>query len=139
MTPRVSRWYNHSIALTRGPLVFSLDPGESWVKLRDRGPTADWQVFPQAAWNYGLRVDEASAGHLEVVESAVGGRPYSLAGAPVHLRVPDRRLNHWRSEDGVANPLPQGLQESQEPEEMLTLIPYAAAKLRITAFPQLRS
>ena len=27
---------------------------KSWVKLRDRGMTADWQVFPTTPWNYAL-------------------------------------------------------------------------------------
>jgi len=27
------------------------------VKLRDRGMTADWQVFPSTQWNYALNVD----------------------------------------------------------------------------------
>lgn len=60
MVPRVSRWFNDSIAAERGPLVFSLNVGESWVKLRDRGMTADWQVFPTAPWNYALNVDPAA-------------------------------------------------------------------------------
>ena len=46
MQPRVSRWFNDSVAIERGPLVFSYGIGESWVKLRDRGMTADWQVYP---------------------------------------------------------------------------------------------
>ncbi len=138
MVPAASRWYNRSLALSRGPLVFSLDPGESWVKLRDRGLTADWQVFPQEAWNYGLRTDEGSAPKIEVVETTIGARPFSAAGAPIRLRVPGRRLDRWRSEDGVAQAVPAGLQTSTVPEQMLELIPYGAAKLRITAFPQLQ-
>jgi hypothetical protein len=39
----------------------------------------------------------------------------------------------------VANPLPQSPVESDQAEETITLIPYAAAKLRITAFPQCKS
>ena len=54
MQPRVSRWFNDSIAVERGPLVFSYGIGENWVKLRDRGMTADWQVFPTTPWNYAL-------------------------------------------------------------------------------------
>lgn len=138
MAPAATRWYNRSLALSRGPLVFSLDPGENWVKLRDRGLTADWQVFPQAPWNYGLRTDEGSAPKIEVMEAAVGARPFSAAGAAVRLRVPGRRLDRWRSEDGVAQAVPTGLQTSSAPEQMLELIPYGAAKLRITAFPQLQ-
>ncbi len=139
MTPTATRWYHNSIALNRGPLVFSLDPGESWVKLRDRGLTADWQVFPEGGWNYALRVDEGSAPKLEVVESAVGAKPFSRADAGVRLRVPAARLDAWRSEDGVAKPMPEGLQTSHHPEEKLTLVPYGAAKLRVTAFPELKA
>ncbi len=138
MAPAASRWYNRSLALSRGPLVFSLDPGESWVKLRDRGLTADWQVFPQSPWNYGLRTDEGAAPKIEVVQATVGARPFSAAGAAVRLRVPGRRLDRWRSEDGVAQAVPAGLQASRAPEQMLELIPYGAAKLRITAFPQVQ-
>ena len=139
MRPVVSRWFHHSLALTRGPLVFSLDPGESWVKLRERGRTADWQVYPKGSWNYSLLVDEQSAPHLEVVEAPVGPRPFTAADAAVKLRVKGRRLNAWRSADGVAAPVPEGMQSSMEPEETLELVPYGAAKLRVTAFPQLRA
>jgi hypothetical protein len=137
MVPTVSRWFNHSLALMRGPLVFSLEPGQNWVKLRDRGLTADWQVYPSKAWNYALLVDERSADQIDVVESPVGSKPFAAKAAAVKLRLRGRRIDAWRSEDGVAAPVPNGLQSSNLPLEMLELIPYAAAKLRITAFPQL--
>jgi uncharacterized protein len=127
------------MAVSRGPLVFSLSPGEDWMKLRDRGPTADWQVFPRRSWNYALRVNEQNAAALQVMEAPVPPRPFAAEGAAVRLQVPGRRLDAWRSEDGVAAPVPAGLQETKEPEEMLTLIPYAAAKLRVTAFPEAKS
>jgi hypothetical protein len=57
MKPRVSRRFNRSMAVERGPLVFFHSPGENWVKLRDRPPTADWEVFPRNAWNYALEVE----------------------------------------------------------------------------------
>jgi len=138
MVPSVSRWFNRSLALMRGPLVFSLNPGQSWVKLRDRGLTADWQVYPMAAWNYALLVDEPSAVEIRVVEGPIGPQPFAARAVAVKLRVRGRLINAWRSEDGVAGPLPNGLQSSSLPLETLELIPYAAAKLRITAFPQLR-
>lgn len=138
MVPSVSRWYNDSLALMRGPLVFSLDPGQNWVKLRDRGLTADWQVYPQKSWNYALLVDERSAEQVEVVEGPVGSKPFDASSVSVKLRLKGRRLDAWRSEDGVAAPIPKGLQSSTLPEEILELIPYGAAKLRITAFPQLQ-
>jgi hypothetical protein len=136
MAPRISRWFNDSVAVERGPLVFSYGIGESWVKLRDRGMTADWQVFPATAWNYALSVDPASpAKSIAVTETEVGEGPFTSRHAPVRLSVKALKLNDWRAEDGVANPVPQSPVASDQPEETITLIPYAAAKLRITAFP----
>ena len=137
MAPRISRWFHDSVAAERGPLVFSFPIGESWVKLRDRGMTADWQVFPTTAWNYGLNVGAAAPDKSIVVnESEVGDAPFSARHAPVRLSVRARKIAKWRAEDGVANALPQSPVASDQAEETITLIPYAAAKLRITAFPQ---
>lgn len=140
MQPRISRWFNDSIAVERGPLVFSFGIGEDWVKLRDRGMTADWQVFPTAAWNYALSVDaDAPAKSLEVSEAEVGQSPFTAKHAPVRIATKARKVPDWRAEDGAANPVPQSPVASSQPEEALTLIPYAAAKLRITAFPQCKA
>jgi DUF1680 family protein len=140
MKPRVSRWFHNSVAVERGPLVFSYGIGESWVKLGDRGMTADWQVFPTTGWNYALEVDEtAPEKSVAVTESEVGTGPFTRGNAPVRLSVKARKLKDWRAEDGVANPLPQSPVTSDQPEETISLIPYAAAKLRITAFPECKS
>lgn len=137
MKPRVERGFGRSVAVMRGPLVFSLNPGESWVKLRDRAPTADWQVFPLGAWNYGLEIDEESASAVAVVEHTVPARPFTAQPAAVELKVHGRQLIGWRSEDGVAAPPPPSPVHSEEERKLLTLVPFATAKLRVTSFPQL--
>lgn len=136
MPPRISRWFNRSAAVERGPLVFSYGIGESWVKLRQRQMTADWQVFPTDSWNYALDVDpDNPAPSMHVEESDLGGVPFGRHHAPVQITLKARKLTEWRAEDGVANPLPQSPVSTSAPPESITLIPYAAAKLRITAFP----
>ena len=138
MAPRLARGFNNSASILRGPLVFSYPVGTDWVKLRDRGMTADWQVFPAAAWNYALAVQDDNAHALTVRESPVGDVPFSSAQAPVRIEVPAARLDAWRAEDGVANPVPQSPAAGPDAAQTLALCPYAGAKLRITAFPTLK-
>ncbi len=140
MKPRISRWFHDSVAVQRGPLVFSFGIGESWVKLRDRGMTADWQVFPTEQWNYALKADPASPGEsFAVTEGEVGDIPFARRDAPVRLSAKACRIDQWRAEDGAADPLPESPCSTKGPEETIALIPYGAAKLRITAFPLLKS
>jgi hypothetical protein len=131
---RTSKGFNNSIAFERGPLVFSYPVGEDWLKLRNRGMTADWQVYPTTQWNYAVSTDSIKATESPVTES-----PFTLKNSPVTLEVKARQLPAWVAEDGVANPVPQSPVASDQPEEAITLVPYAAAKLRITAFPELKS
>jgi len=140
MQPRTSRWFNDSVAIERGPLVFSYGIGESWVKLRDRGMTADWQVYPTTSWNYAVQLEpENPAANIKISESEIGEAPFARKTAPVELHVKAHKLPTWRAEDGAADALPQSPVASTEAEEEITLIPYASAKLRITAFPVLKS
>ena len=140
MSPRIIQGFHNSISIERGPLVFSYGIGESWVRLRDRGMTADWQVFPSTQWNYAIDVDaNAPAKSIEVTEAEVGDGAFTAHKTPVRLKVKARKLPEWRAVDGVADPVPQSPAGSVQPSEEITLIPYAAAKLRITAFPQCKS
>jgi uncharacterized protein len=139
LRPGLTRGYNDSVSIDRGPLVFSYPIGEDWVKLRDRGMTADWQVFPTSQWNYALAVNEKTIAKAPVTERPIGPSPFSLKETPVTLRVEARRLPSWRAVDGAADPVPQSPVTSEEPQESVTLVPYAAAKLRVTAFPVLKS
>jgi hypothetical protein len=97
---RTSRWFNDSIAIERGPLIFSYGVGEDWVKLRGNGlDSADWQVFPTTPWNYALKVDTgASEAAIAVSEMPVGQRPFSREHAPVRLRVKGRQMPSWRAD-----------------------------------------
>jgi hypothetical protein len=134
---RLETGFNQSLSVLRGPVVFSLPIGEDWVKLRDRGMTADWQVYPKTSWNYALEVNEHGKlpGSL-IHQTPVSTAPFSRTNAPITLQVQARKLTPWRAVDGVADEVPLSPVASSEPIETITLVPYAAAKLRITSFPQ---
>ena len=136
MQPRVSRWFHGSVAVERGPLVFSYGIGEDWLKLRDRGMTADWQVYPTTQWNYALQLKPGAAAEgITETLATVGAVPFSGKDPAVMLKVQARKVSSWHAEDGVAAPLPASPVQADGPLETVTLVPYAAAKLRVTAFP----
>lgn len=139
MEPRLSRWYHNSIAVDRGPLIYSLKIGEQWTKVKDRPRAPDWGVSPTTPWNYGLIVNEKNpAASFQVREHPVGDYPFSPEGAPVTLEAKGRRIPSWTLVDNSAGPLPESPVAVDGPVEPLTLIPYGAAKLRLTAFPELQ-
>ena len=136
MVARTTQGSQKTVSIERGPLVFSLPIGEDWVKLRERGMTADWQVFPTTQWNYALKLRaDSEAEGLEVVEGVVGKMPFSRRGPQVNIKAKGRKVPAWIADNGFASPPPEGAVMSSQEEETLTLIPYACAKLRITAFP----
>jgi hypothetical protein len=140
ITPRVLSGYNGSLSVRAGALVFSLPIDQDWLKLRDRGLASDWQVFPASNWNYAIAATPSTHqdGGLKLTRSTIGSPPFTHKSPGLAIDVNARKVPTWRAVDGVADPMPQSPVTTSEPSETVTLIPYAAAKLRITAFPQLR-
>jgi hypothetical protein len=141
MSVRVSRWFHNSVAIERGPLVYSLRIGQSWREEKHMGPGKDWEIFPTTPWNYALLLDLRNpAPGFKVLESALTNQPFSFAAPPVKLLTQGRRVPEWRIEADSAGPVPESPLScpkspcSQAPET-IELIPYGAAKLRVTAFP----
>jgi uncharacterized protein len=144
LKPHISRSYNDSAVVERGSLIFSLKIGEDWKKLSSGmhkpaiPPAADWEVLPTTSWNYGLAIDPTNPEKsLQLIEREVGKIPFSSEDAPIEIKVKGRKIPEWVLVKGSAGTVPVSPVASREREELLTLIPYGAAKLRITAFPLL--
>jgi hypothetical protein len=135
MAVRTSRWYQDSVAIERGPLVFALNVGTEWKKIRDAGQTTDFELHPTTPWNYALAIDPAAPKGVSVTVKDPGKMPFSAEGAPISMEAPARKLPGWQMENASAAPPPPSPVQTSQPVETVTLIPYGSAKLRITAFP----
>jgi hypothetical protein len=135
----VSQTRHGAVYVDRGPLLYSLLIGEKWKKLADDGPAADWEVYPASPWNYGLVVntkDPQSSFTLELRRA--GDQPFSPEGTPVALLAKGVPLKDWKLVNNSAGPLPESPVKASGGARDITLIPYGAAKLRITEFPAMR-
>ena len=138
MPIRTQTRYANSMAIERGPLVYSLQFNAQWRQIGGELPHADWEVFPLAPWNYALEIDhEHPERSCTLASRPVGGMPFSPEGAPIQLHIYGRRVPAWTIEHNAAGPLPQSPVSSTEPREELTLIPYGCTDLRVTELPTL--
>ena len=125
----------------RGSLVYSLPIEYSSEKreysrngVERRFPYCDYHLKPTGKWNYAFadRVPEANEGEA-------GEIPFSADRMSATLKVRLTEID-WGPEDGFRN-VAAKLPESKKPiggSKEFTLIPYGAAKLRMTALPIVR-
>jgi DUF1680 family protein len=133
---RAERRTNESVTVRRGPLVFALNVAPQWRKLRGEEPAADWEVHPKTPWNYALALNpDAPADSLRVETAPVAASPFSPTAPAVRIRAKGRRLKNWELLKNAADLPPASPAKSSEPLEDVELIPYGAAKLRVTEIP----
>lgn len=136
----------NSVSVNRGPLTFSLRIGEDYVPYepqRFKAPWQAWEIRPTTPWNYALQLDAATpAASLKAVSRPwpADDTPFTQAGAPVEIQATARKLPNWREDHlGLVDKLQPSPVKSSEPVETVTLIPMGAARIRLSAFPQIGS
>jgi hypothetical protein len=156
---RFERRFNNSVSILRGPLYFSLRINKNYksVKLSydnfSYKGSIDWEIEPASAWNYGLLIDPVRKERgIEVMENSVTEYPFADKGdmiwseqsgsyfpwqkdAPVIINVRGMKIPGWTIKDNSADLPPKSPIKPGSSTEIVQLVPYGSAKLRITEFP----
>ncbi len=130
---------NNSVAVRRGPLVFSLKITEDWRQTASfPAGFHEYEIRPGSAWNYGLIVDRADPGKTITVQTgSMPSNPFVAATTPVSLLAQARRVAWGTVDNGVRlAEVPRGPFPAAGPTERVTLIPFGAQNIRMTYFPE---
>ena len=152
MTVTQSEWFENSVAIERGPLLYALKIGEDWHKVDATDRYASYyEVYPTSDWNYALiqsKLTPDSIDHEFVVNKKGYSEsyPWNLENAPIEIKTKARKFSIWTYYNGNTGPLPFSVNhphgEGKNPiygkEIDITLIPYGCTTLRITEFPVVR-
>jgi len=137
---RYSNWYENSLGIERGPLVYALKIKEEWREITKKGyDDTFWEVLPKSPWNYSLQKSEIERNTLKAeVKDTVAIYPWNLENAPICVKVKANRVPIWKMERGSAGKLPSPSSSRRDVEineEEIILIPYGCTTLRIAEFP----
>jgi uncharacterized protein len=156
---RTERRYNNSISVYRGPLAFALRIDKEYKSIKGNYDnysykgSIDWEIDPKSAWNYGLLLDPANLERgNNIVENPVSEYPFADKGdmvwsadsgkyvafrgdAPVIINGRGIRIPEWKLKDNSADVPPVSPVKPEGDPEVISLVPYGCARLRISEFP----
>lgn len=141
MSIRTQSWYEKSVSIERGPLVYALRLQEKRLAQEQEPYGIYEEVTTDDPWNYGLvntfleNINEKACIRIDTVKQQ-SAFPWNLESAPIEIKVKARRIPTWQLYNESAGPLPFSFcNKAAGQEEEVTLIPYGCTTLRISEFP----
>jgi len=156
---RTEKRYNNSTSLLRGPLYFSLRLEKEYKSVKinydnfSYKGSVDWEINPRSPWNYGLMIDRANIERgLNITENQISRYPFADKGdmiwsldsgkyitwdkdAAVVITTRGMKIPGWGIRNNSADIPPLSPVKPEGSTEVIQLVPYGSAKLRITEFP----
>jgi uncharacterized protein len=163
MKVRFETRYNNSISVIRGPLYFALRINKEYKSVKinydnfSYKGSVDWEIYPKSPWNFGLAFDKTNSGRgFEVVENQIEKYPFADKGdmvwsadsgkyitysddAAVIINARGIRISGWTMKDNSAALPPVSPVKPEGYPEVIQLVPYGSARLRITEFPYIEA
>jgi hypothetical protein len=161
MNIRIEKRYNNSLSVLRGPLYFSLRIDKEYRNVKINYDnfgykgSIDWEIYPKSSWNYGLMIDKNNLTRgVDLAENEVSRLPFADKGdmiwspdsakyipwdkdAAVVITTRGMKIPEWTLKDNSADVPPVSPVKPEGTTEVIQLVPYGSAKLRITEFPEI--
>ncbi|KAG7098133.1 hypothetical protein E1B28_000103 [Marasmius oreades] len=143
MTIQTEARFNGARAVNRGPVVYSLELGydPKVLKSYDYGNSKDWQLDPSSSWQ--VAIDPSSlkwngdTNSTNLTQSG-SGSVFAPGGAPVSISATMCPII-WSVVKNTADVPPVSPAVCTGAESEVKLIPYGAAKLRMSELPNFQS
>jgi len=146
MNISISRWYEKSGSVERGPLVYALKMTEkkalksfSGNEIKEYGKNYT-EITSEDPWNFALinwSKEELNANYKVLVSKETVQFPWNTTNAPIQISTVAKKIPNWQLYNQSAGPLPSSMayQMFVGEKDSITLIPYGCTKLRIAEFP----
>jgi hypothetical protein len=152
----VKRWEKNknSVSVNYGPLTFSLKIKENYIKKDsdksaifdskwqegvDQSKWPSWEIRPGSNWNYGLILDNKLEDIFTIEKKPwpKSNYPFTIKDVPLVLKGKGKIIPEWKiDQHGLCGELMTSPVSVDTPTEDIELVPMGAARLRISAFPE---